>query len=69
MSERDLKRIEVLSEVLAGSHVSARSIIRRYPLGEIPAQSDWRRLLLIGSPLGYGSNVAGSIEQQTGGDV
>jgi len=40
MSERDLKRIEVLSEVLAGSHVSARSIIRRYPLGEIPAHAD-----------------------------
>jgi len=25
MSERDLKRVEVLSDVLAGSHVAARS--------------------------------------------
>jgi len=33
MSERDLKRIEVLSEVLAGSHVSARSIIKAISAG------------------------------------
>jgi len=36
MSESDLRRIEVLSDVPAGSHASARSILRRYPLGEIP---------------------------------
>jgi len=36
MSERALKRIEVLGEVLASSHVSARSIKRRYPAGWDP---------------------------------